>query len=255
MMTRPALKWVWGALGIALFAAVWQGIHLIWGPFILPSLPETFAAVFRITLNGEVGPAVLSTGKQALVGWIIAAVIGCGLGLLAGHVAPLADALSPLATMILGTPPIVWVVLALLWYGPGSIEPAFTVVMSTFPIIFAASLQGVRSRDASLDEMARVYAAPRLLHTTDILLPQLGAHVLPALATALAYSWKVAIMAEVLGGGTGIGGKLETARANLDLPETMAWIVVILAFILVSDGLLLLPLRRRLNAPSSAPSP
>lgn len=238
--------WAWGALGIAMFVAAWQLGHVVWGPFVLPSLGETFAALVRITADGEVGPAVLSTGRHALIGWTIAALAGCALGILGGHVAPVGSALTPLTTMILGTPPIVWVILALLWFGPGSIEPAFTVVMSTLPIIFAASLQGVRSRDPGLDEMARVYAAPRLIRATDILLPQLGGYVLPALATALAYAWKVALMAEVLGGGTGIGGRLETARANLDLPETMAWIAVILAFILVSDGLLLLPLRRRL---------
>lgn len=247
-MQTDWMKWIWGAAGIALFAAAWQAVHMISGPFILPSLAETFTAILRITRSGDVGPAVLSTGAQALIGWLIAAAVGCCLGFLAGYVMPIGHAISPLSTMILGTPPIVWVVLALLWYGPGSIEPGFAVVMSTFPIIFAASLQGVRSRDPNLDELAHVFKVTNRLHITDILLPQVWAHVLPALATALAYAWKVAIMAEVLGGGTGIGGKLETARANLDLPETMAWISIILVFILISDGLLLHPLRRRLKA-------
>ncbi len=247
MMYRNWSKWIWAALGISLFAAAWQTVHVVSGPFVLPSIGDTFLALQRITLSGEVTPAVISTGQQALAGWLVAAVVGCGLGVIAGFVRPIGDALSPLATMILGTPAIVWVVLALLWYGPGSIEPAFAVVMSAFPIVFAASQQGLRSRDSNLDEMARVFSVSRSLHTTDVLLPQLWGHALPALGTALAYSWKVAIMAEVLGGGTGIGGRLETARANLDLPETMAWIIVILALILISDGFLLLPLRRRLN--------
>lgn len=248
MMHGDLSKLLWASVGISLFLATWQIVHLVSGPFVLPSLYETLSAFIRITLTGEVTPAVISTGKQALTGWIVAGAIGFGLGLLSGFIRPVGDALSPLATMILGTPPIVWVVLALLWYGPGSIEPAFAAVMSTFPIVFAASQQGVRSRDTNLDEMARVFSVSRTLHTTDVLLPQLWGYALPALTTALTYSWKVAIMAEVLGGGTGIGGRLETARANLDLPETMAWITVILVLVLISDGLLLLPLRRRINA-------
>lgn len=242
------MKWVWAALGVALFAAAWQSVHVISGPFILPSLSETFAAVVRITRSGELGPAVVSTGAQALAGWLIAAIAGSGLGLLSGYLRALGEAISPLATMILGTPPIMWVVLALLWYGPGSVEPAFTVVMSTFPIIFAASLQAARSCDADLDEMARAFSVPPAMRITDIVLPQLATQVGPALATALTYAWKVAIMAEVLGGGRGIGGQLETARANLDLPETMAWIAIILVLVLVSDGLVLLPLRRSMSA-------
>ncbi|MDH4982407.1 ABC transporter permease subunit [Hyphomicrobium sp. D-2] len=213
----------------------------------MPSLADTFRALVDITASGIVGSTVLATGQQALAGWLLAAAIGCGLGLLAGHVDAVGDAVAPLATMVFATPPIVWVVLALLWFGPGSIEPMFTVVMSTFPIIFASCLQGVRGRDKLLDEMASTFNVPRMQHTVDVVLPQVWAQVLPALATTIAYAWKVAIMAEMLGGGTGLGGQLATARANLDMPEMMAWISVILALVLVCDGLLLMPFRRYLN--------
>lgn len=63
-------------------------------------------------------------------------------------------------------------------------------------------------------------------------------------------------MAEVLGGGTGIGRRLETARANLDLPETMAWIAIVLFLIVICDGIFLSPLRKRAgNHPSGTERP
>lgn len=62
--------------------------------------------------------------------------------------------------------------------------------------------------------------------------------LVPALATALGLAWKMALMAEVLGGGQGIGGRLADARSHLDMAETMAWIVIALALLLATDRLL-----------------
>ncbi|MFL9829009.1 ABC transporter permease subunit, partial [Rhodoplanes sp. SY1] len=106
--------------------------------------------------------------------------------------------------------------------------------------------QGVAARDRKLSEMAQVYGAPPLLRLRALLLPQLLDHLLPALATALAFAWKVAVMAEVLGGGVGIGGRIADARAHLDLAETMAWILLAIALLLACDAVLLAPVRRRL---------
>ncbi len=169
------MRWIWRVLGVAIILAAWEIVHFVWGPFILPSLTETGRAITHIIGNGEATPAVLSTAQQALAGCLIGAVTGFALGVIGGYAAPIGETLSPFATVVLGVPPIVWVVLALLWFGPGSIEPGFTVVMTAFPIVFAATLQGVRSRDTNIDEMARVYGASKRLRMTDILLPQLAA--------------------------------------------------------------------------------
>lgn len=239
------MRWAWGTLGVVIFAAAWEAAYRIWGPFVLPSLGETGRAIGDLVMSGQAGPAILSTAKQALAGWLLGAATGLVLGVFGGYIMAAGATLTPLAIIFLGVPPIVWVVLALLWFGPGTIEPAFTVLVTVFPIVFFAALQGVKARDPSLDEMARVYGASIRMLIVDLILPQLIDYVLPALATAIAFSWKVAIMAEVLGGGTGIGGKLETARSNLDLAQTMAWIAIVLAFVLISDGLLLSAFRPR----------
>ena len=149
-----------------------------------------------------------------------------------------------MATAILGVPPIAWVVLSLLWFGPGGLGPLFTVAITAMPIVFAATLQGVRSRDPQLAELARVLRLPMRSRLLRIMLPELATLLAPALATTVALAWKVALMAEVLGDGSGIGGRFATARAHLDLPEAMAWIVLVVGFVLITDALLLGPLRR-----------
>jgi NitT/TauT family transport system permease protein len=163
--------------------------------------------------------------------------------------------LRPAATAILGIPPVAWVVLALLWFGPGLWSPLFTVTVTTAPILFAATLQGVEARDRGLIEMAEVFKLSRRTRLFRLLLPELAVHVAPALSTTFALAWKVALTAEVLGDGSGVGGAFSTARAHLDLPEAMAWIWLVVIFLLVTDGLLLGPLRRWIRGSRASGQP
>jgi NitT/TauT family transport system permease protein len=58
------------------------------------------------------------------------------------------------------------------------------------------------------------------------------------MVTGLGLSWRVAIMSEVLATPNGIGAELNTARANLDTAQVMAWIVITIILVLTSDTLL-----------------
>lgn len=233
----------WGAIGLGLLAGGWHWIHAALGPFVLPSLSDTAAAFARIMEDGA-AEALGITLIHAAGGALTAVLAGFALGICGGLVRPLGSALYPAITAILGVPPVAWVVLALIWFGAGLFSPLFTVVMATMPIVFIATVHGGRARDPNLQEMAQVFRLPRRTRFLRILLPGLTVHIAPALSTVLALSWKVALTAELLGDGTGIGGRFATARAFLDLPEAMAWVVLVVVFVLVTDGILLGALRR-----------
>lgn len=241
----PVRTAAWGAVGLALLAAAWQWGAIAFGPFVLPGLGETAQALARLVASGKAAPALLATLVHALAGCAAGGAAGFVLGVAGGLALPAGAMAYPVFTALLGTPPIAWVVLALLWFGPGGAAATFTVAITAAPILFIAALQGVRSRDRALTEMAQLYRAPALMRLTDLILPALADFLIPALATALAFSFKVAVMAEVLSGADGVGGGIATARAHFDLPQTMAWIVLAVATLLVADALLLAPLRRR----------
>lgn len=243
LLAGKAAWWAWGALGVLLLAAAWQWGFYALGPFVLPSLQQTAHALWALIVDGAAAPALLATASHALGGFVAGGLVGLLLGIGGGLLMPIGAMASPVLIMILGTPPIAWVVLALLWFGPGGAAPAFTVAVTAAPIVFLAALHGVRGRDPRLEEMARVYRAPLWQRTTDLILPALVDHLLPAFATALAFSFKVAVMAEVLSGADGVGGGIASARAYLDLAQTMAWIVLVVAVLLAADAILLAPLR------------
>jgi NitT/TauT family transport system permease protein len=155
--------------------------------------------------------------------------------------------LQPVATLMLGMPAIAWVVLSLLWFGGSGLAVVFTVLVTSAPIIFGGAVQGVRTLDGSLRRMALSFRVPRHVLMTDLYLPHMLSYLFPALATALAMSWKVAVMTELLSGSGGIGDGLASARVQVDTVKAMAWIVAVLILLLVLEHLLLEPIRRRLE--------
>ncbi|MBS1166302.1 MAG: binding-protein-dependent transport system inner rane component [Proteobacteria bacterium] len=241
---RNGGDWLFGTLGLVLLMVGWSLVNRVSGPFVLPSLSETAEAFLGLFASGSVGRELAVTLLHAVGGAVLGALIGFLLGLAGGMRRSVGATLRPAATAILGIPPVAWVVLALLWFGPGLWSPLFTVTVTTAPILFASTLQGVEARDRGLIEMAEVFKLSRRTRLFRLLLPELAVHVAPALSTTFALAWKVALTAEVLGDGSGVGGAFSTARAHLDLAEAMAWIWLVVIFLLVTDGLLLGPLRR-----------
>lgn len=166
--------------------------------------------------------------------------------------------LQPIATMLIGVPAIAWVVLSLLWFGGSGLAATFSVAVAVGPVVFAAATQGTRTVDGGLRVMARSFRVPFHVLLADVYLPHVLSYLLPALGAALAMSWKVAVMAELLSGAGGIGDGLAAARAEVDTARTMAWVVVVVALLLIVERLIIEPVRRyfdtwRRGLPGEAP--
>ncbi|MFW5679423.1 MAG: ABC transporter permease [Pseudomonadota bacterium] len=235
-------------MGIALLLAVWQAIHLVWGPFVLPSPAATLAALAAFLEEPAMLQSLARTAWAALAGFAGGALVGIGLGAVAGRSRRIHDLVRPSIVTILAVPPIAWVILALLWFGASGTGAALTAALALMPLVFAATVQGMRTVDSSLEAMATSFGASPRLRLLHVRLPQVTAHVIPALGTAHGIAWKAVVMAEVLGAGQGLGADLATARAHLDLPRALALVVLVAAIVLLIDALLLDPLRRRVEA-------
>jgi NitT/TauT family transport system permease protein len=215
---------------------VWQLVHVRTGPLVLPS-PLVVAARVRELLSAPGTLAALATTMaDALGGLFVGGAVGFAAGTLAGASRPLGAALRPVASIVLGVPQIAWVVLALLWFGPQGLAPGFTVAATTLPLLFIGAYHGMRARDPALAEMAEVFALPAMQRFADITAPQIGLHLRAAFAGALGMSFKVAVMAEVLSGGVGVGGEIATARAYLETDLVLAWIVLTVALLLAIEA-------------------
>lgn len=238
----------WGAIASLLLAiALWEWASGFYGELILPD-PRSAAGTLRALLqSGAAWPELQVTARRALTGFGLALAAGSALGMAAG-VSMTASMMSrPIVTVLTGTPPIAWLVLALLWFGAGDGTPVFTVFIAAFPVIFVGAMHGARTLDGHLRELARTLRMPAAMRFTDLYLPHMLSYLFPAWITALGISWKVVVMAELLASSDGVGAALAVTRAHLDTPATLAWIMAVVGLLLAVEYLVLEPIRRELE--------
>ncbi|MEM9631852.1 MAG: ABC transporter permease subunit [Pseudomonadota bacterium] len=241
------LDFVWsgwaGLAGLCLLAAVWQAGHEAYGQFILSSPLQTLQEIGSLVRDPEAWKITLLTLQRAVTGFALVAISGGALGLVAGYSPAIMRIASPLITVVLGVPPIAWIVLAMIWFGGSDATVRTVIVIAALPVVFLGAARGISTRDRGLDKMAQAFGAGPVRRFLTVGLRQTTTTLFPALALALGTSFKVAVMAELLASAGGIGGALADARTNLDITKALAWVVVSVGLLIVVEYALIHPVK------------
>lgn len=232
---------------IFLFLALWDFGYQLYGELVLPSPKETFITLMAMFDNSEIVNDMFITLKRALFGFSISLFLGTFLGLLSGLFVTASMMSRPIVTILLGMPPIAWIVLAMIWFGMGDLTVIFTVVVASFPIIFVGALQGTRTLEGDLKQMADSFKVPFLQKLFDLYFPHIFSYIFPAWVSALGMSWKIVVMAELLSTTDGIGAQLAIARSLLDTPSALALVVAMIATLLIIEYIILEPIKREVE--------
>lgn len=245
----PAYLWSgWGAISsLMLLLAGWEWVAQTYGPLVLPVPLEAFGTLGDLMASGSVWPELVATGRRAFTGLALSLLVGSALGLVAGVFMTASMMSRPIVTVLVGMPPIAWLVLALLWFGAGDATPVFTVFVACFPIVFVGALQGTRTLDNQFRAVAQTFQLPMWMRFTDIYLPHVISYLFPAWVAALGMSWKIVVMAEMLSTEDGVGAMLAVSRSHMDTAASMAWISALIGLLLAVEYLLLEPIKREVE--------
>ncbi|GGX66212.1 ABC transporter permease [Saccharospirillum salsuginis] len=238
----------WGAISVLLVAlAAWEWAAGFQSELILPSPLDVMAHLSQLLADPEAWRTIGITARRALLGFGLAWVVGGGLGLLAGRTITGAVISRPLISVLLGTPPIAWLVLALLWLGSGDGSPVFTVFIACLPVLFLQCMQGSRTLSLQYHDLAHNFELNARQRWVEINLPHILSYVLPATITALGVAWKVVVMAELLASDEGVGAMLAVSRSWLDTTGALAWILTTVGLLLLTEYLFLEPIKRHIE--------
>jgi len=245
----PSFLWSgWGAVAsIFLFIALWDVGNQVYGDLVLPSPLETFKTLSLMLQDDAVLKEIQTTLYRASVGFGISLLLGTALGLIAGFFATASMMSRPIVTILVGMPPIAWIVLAMIWFGMGDETVIFTVIVASFPIIFVGALQGTRTLDGNLKEMAESFSFPWHMRFSDVYFPHIFSYVFPAWVSGLGMAWKIVIMAELLATSDGIGASLAVARSQLDTPTAHSIVVIMIASLMFIEYIILEPIKREVE--------
>ncbi|MDV3128405.1 ABC transporter permease [Mycobacterium sp. 21AC1] len=184
-------------------------------PYFPP--PGKIWARFQDTwLFAHVATDVAPSLRNLVVGFSASAVTGVTLGLVLGRVTWLQQLFMPLVHFFRSTPPIMLIPPLVLIVGTGDTSKiAIIFVGSLFPILIA-TLDGVRSVDPMLTDVARGLRISRLRAISQLYGPAAGPAIFGGLETGLQISVVLMVASEMIAATHGIGYLTMQAQATFD---------------------------------------
>jgi ABC-type nitrate/sulfonate/bicarbonate transport system permease component len=242
-MTRPAaLSWPaavnalrslgWGfarVFSILLLLAGWE-ILARSGTFTHFQLPALSDVLVRIWDDGVAGDLWINTALtlyRALTAFCICAVGGVLIGMAMSRNAIAHWFFDPIVSVGFPMPKIAFLPVIILWLGVyDTSKITIIVVDAIFPVI-AATVIAIQGVERELIWSARNMGANNRELLTQIVLPAALPQIMTGLQVALPLSLIVAVVAEMLMGGYGLGGAMMTASRFANSTGVFAGIVEI----------------------------
>lgn len=208
---------------------VWQ-LLAFWvdNEILLVSPWEAFVSFSAFLLDGGFWQTVLHSALRIGAGFVLGAMVGLVLAAAAGKISILEELFAPVMTLCKTVPVASFVVLLLIWWGSAYLAVAICFLI-VLPNIYISTLEGIRSTDVRLLEMAKVFRMPMKNRFFYIYRPALRPFWDSSLKLSLGMCWKSGVAAEVIGTPEfSIGEQLYFSKIHLDTAGLFAWTAVII---------------------------
>ena len=227
-------------LSVALALLLWQaGAMALDVKLLLVTPLEVVRRLGTLVMEGDFWQTLLFSFSRIVLGFALAFALGCLLGVLSGKWRLLETLLWPYVVTIKTVPVASFIILSLIFFSAKRLSTFISFLM-VFPVIYSNVLEGIRSTDAELLEMAQVFRIPWLRRLGYIYLPHLKPFLFSACSVALGMSWKSGVAAEVIGVASGsIGEKLYESKIYFMTEDLLAWTVVIVLVSVLFEKLFL----------------
>src|ERR1700749_2763447 len=216
-------------------------IHLTgWKKVVLPGPGVTLTNLWEQAKAGLLWHAVGDPVLRALIGYLVALVIGTVVGLLVARIPPLRAAVGSLITGLQTLPSAAWIPFAIILFGLNNSAIIFLIVMASAPAIANAVLPGVASTPPLLLKSGKIIGLRGLSLTWYLVVPAALPTFVAGLKQAWAFTWHALLTAELLvlvAGEPSIGQLFSSDQDQTDMPSTIAVMIVILVLGIVVDGL------------------
>jgi ABC-type nitrate/sulfonate/bicarbonate transport system permease component len=193
----------------------------------LPALSDVLARIWSDAWSGDLFINTALTLYRALVSFAICAVGGVGIGMAMSRNKIANWFFDPIISIGFPMPKIAFLPVVILWLGVYDVSKITIIVIDAiFPVI-AATVIGIQSVERELIWSARNMGATNRELLTQIVLPAALPQIMTGLQVALPLTLIVAVVAEMLMGGYGLGGAMMTASRFANSTGVFAGIVEI----------------------------
>ncbi|WP_026145927.1 ABC transporter permease [Nocardioides sp. Iso805N] len=197
------------------------------GSLYFPPLADILHEVRELWIFDATRDDLLPSLGRIGVGFCIAVVVGVVGGVLLGLLRPLEEALRPLLEFLRATPGVALLPIATLFLGIGDEMKIFLIALASVWPILLNTIDGVRSAEPVLLQMARSYRFSTAGKIRFIYIPNAAPGVFAGCRLALAIATVVMVVTEMVGSPGGIGWFILDSQRSFNIVQMWSGIVVL----------------------------
>jgi NitT/TauT family transport system permease protein len=220
-------SWVRPFIFLVLVVVLWDVTIRVFKipPYQIPAPADVIRALWveRTRLLTEAVPTTTAT----LAGFALAAVFGIGMAMLIAGSRTIESYVYPLLVFSQSIPKVAIAPLFVVWFGFGLVPKVISAFLLGFFPVVVAGVQGFKSVDQDMRDLARSMKASRWQTFQMVSFP----HAMPAIFAGLKVSVTLAVVGavvgEFVGANSGIGYVLQRSIGNFELDVMFAALVIL----------------------------
>jgi NitT/TauT family transport system permease protein len=222
-----SLTWLRPLVFLVLLVVVWDLAIRVFRipPYQVPAPEDVVITLWREwpMLLREAWPTTVAT----LWGFFLSAAFGIPVAMLIAGSKTVESYIYPLLVFSQSIPKIAIAPLLVVWFGFGMLPKVLSAFMLGFFPVVVSAVQGFKSVEPDMMDLARSMEASRWQIFRMVSLP----HALPAIFSGLKISITLAVVGavvgEFVGSNSGIGFLLQRSIGNFELPTMFAALIVL----------------------------
>ncbi|MCY4488212.1 MAG: ABC transporter permease [Deltaproteobacteria bacterium] len=226
-------------ISFGVILVTWQIASFFVAPYLVPGLGVIFASFIEIVASLTLLGDVLTTMGRIFLGLILAFISGTILGVFMGFTESVEKYTLPVLHFIMGIPALSWVVFAIIWFSHVETRIAFILLAGSLPNFALIIHDGIKSISKEYLDMLRAMRPTRKQLFAKLILPGMIPAVLTSWKVNLGLAARVVIVAELVGATRGVGNKLLLAQELFEMPKAIAWTLVLVTFLLITQFVIL----------------
>lgn len=214
---------------IAATLALWQAVVSagLVDPFWISSPSLVATELWNLATSGELVTDVAMTVLEALIAFVVSAVLGIASGLLLARSPFWDEVMAPIVVALNSLPRIALAPLIILWFGIGIIAKVVTAFTLIYFILLVNTLAGAKNVDNDILTIARLMGASRRDLLWKVTLPSSLPWIFAGLNLGLTYSLLGVIVAEILASNQGLGYLIASSAGTFNTAGVFAGLVTL----------------------------
>lgn len=194
---------------------------------LFPAPLDVALALRELWVTGELWGSIGASLLRFGAGYLLAAVLGIGLGLIFGWFRSLWEYMNPVVQLIRPVSPLAWMPFIVLWLGIGDIPAVAVIFIAAFFPVLLTTIKAVHEVDPLYINVGKNFGFGPLDLLRKIVVPAIIPRLVTGLHLAMGSAWIFLVVGEMVGAQSGLGFLIIDARNTMRAGMLAAVILII----------------------------